>query len=224
MNTLSDEKIIESWSKNAHPWTTAVRAGSIESRRRVTDRAILEAVLARSPHRVLDIGCGEGWLLRALAERGIRGIGIDAVPALIEAARAAGDGEFHLMSYAELAGAPFAPADALVCNFSLLGEDAAEAVFRAAAALLKPHGSLIVQTLHPVAACGGLPYRNGWRQGSWAGCGKGFGKPAPWYFRTLGSWVALFADHGLRLAEMREPLHPDTGEPASVILIGRLPG
>jgi hypothetical protein len=43
MNTdpLSDGKIIEAWKQNASPWTNAVRAGEIESRRSVTDRAIL---------------------------------------------------------------------------------------------------------------------------------------------------------------------------------------
>ena len=36
---------------------------------------------------MLDIGCGEGWLARALEAEGIRVTGIDAVPGLIERAR-----------------------------------------------------------------------------------------------------------------------------------------
>ena len=44
----------------------------------------------------------------------------------------------------------------------------------------------------------------------------------PWYFRTISSWIALFARHGLRVVEMREPLHPRTGKPVSLILIGQL--
>jgi hypothetical protein len=77
-----------------------------------------------------------------------------------------------------------------------------------------------VQTLHPVAAGGDLPYRDGWRRGSWSGCGPGFIDPAPWYFRTLESWAVLFADNGFRLRETREPVHPETGSPASLIFIG----
>lgn len=56
-----------SWRANALAWTRAVRESRIESRRLATDRAIIEAVLARQPERVLDLGCGEGWLCRALA-------------------------------------------------------------------------------------------------------------------------------------------------------------
>jgi hypothetical protein len=63
---------------------------------------------------------------------------------------------------------------------------------------------------------------DGWREGSWAGFNDGFTDPPPWYFRTLGSWVKLYADHGVRLDEVREPVHPATGKPVSLILIGSL--
>lgn len=223
MDARHEDTIVDAWAKNARPWTVAVRDGRIESRRRVTDRAIVEAVLACAPHSVLDVGCGEGWLIRALAPFDIQGTGVDAIPALVEAARAAGGGEFHALPYAGLTAASLAPVDALVCNFSLLGRGSVEAVFRAASSRLNPRGHLIVQTLHPVSASGGLPYRDGWREGSWIGCGEGFGEPAPWYFRTLESWTTLFADHSLTLAGLYEPIHPDTGQPASLILVGRLP-
>ncbi len=218
---LSDAKIIESWESNARPWTAAVRDGRIESRRRVTDRAIVEAVLARSPRSVLDMGCGEGWLVRELARNDIHAVGVDVIPGLIEAARQAGGGDFRTMSYEDIAaGSLNVSVDVLACNFSLLGKGSVEAVFRAARTLLNPRGAFVVQTLHPVIACGGLPYRDGWRDGSWAGCGEGFGNPAPWYFRTVESWMRLFEDNGFRIQEMREPLHPETQQPASVIFIG----
>ncbi len=59
---LCDRRVIESWGKNAGPWTRAVREQQIDRRRQVTDQANVEAVLSRSPKTVLDIGCGEGWL------------------------------------------------------------------------------------------------------------------------------------------------------------------
>lgn len=105
------------------------------------------------------------------------------------------------------------------CNFSLLGKQSVEALCKAVPALLNPQGSLIVQTLHPAAACGDLPHEDGWSQGSWDGCGQDFSDPAPWYFRTLESWLRLFADSGLRLLELREPLHPMTHNPVSMIFI-----
>jgi SAM-dependent methyltransferase len=222
--------IIDSWQRNALPWTQAVRAQSIESRRLVTDRAIVETVLARKPHTVIDVGCGEGWLIRALAGSGraLRLIGYDVVSTLIERAGAAGGGEFRLASYEAIAaGAPFAAGEGvssasgvcMVCNFSLLGKESVGTLVSSVPRLLGAGGSLIVQTLHPVVACGELPYRDGWRPGSWAGFGTDFCDPAPWYFRTLDSWLELFRKAGLRLDTLREPLHPVSGQPVSVIFV-----
>lgn len=220
---LSDEKILESWGKNAVPWTTAVREGRIDSRRQVTDRAIVDAILDRSPRSVLDLGCGEGWLVRELARHGIEAKGVDAIDQLIEAAQEAGGGDFRVLSYEQIAaGEPVASVDAIVCNFSLLGKGSVEGIFKAAPSLLNPHGSLIVQTLHPLEACGELPYQDGWREGSWAGFGSDFSNPAPWYFRTMESWTRMFADNGFRLTGMREPIHPQSQRPSSVIFTGAM--
>src|SRR5476649_1481599 len=100
---FNDGQIIDSWHANAAPWALAVRQGQIESRLLATDRAIVEAVLSRSPRLVLDIGCGEGWLARALAAHGIRVLGMYAVPELIERARLSGGGECRLGSYEQIA-------------------------------------------------------------------------------------------------------------------------
>jgi len=220
---FNDEKIVESWEKNAQPWTAAVRERQIESRNLVTDQAILQAILDRAPGSVLDIGCGEGWLVRELGRNQIHVVGVDVVPELIEAANRAGGGDFRTISYADIAaGRLKVSVDLIVCNFSLLGKESTEGLLVAIPSLLNASGSLIVQTLHPLMACGDLPYRDGWREGSWTGFSADFSDPAPWYFRTLESWIKLFVDSGLRLREVREPLHPKTQKPASVILIGEV--
>lgn len=184
------------------------------------EQAITEAVLSHHPESVLDIGCGEGWLIRELASRVPHLVGVDVVPDLIEQAERAGGGDFLVASYEDIAaGAVEDSFDVVVCNFSLLGKDSVEALFGAVPAILKTGGVFIVQTLHPAVA-GNLPYIDGWREGSWAGFGSGFVDPAPWYFRTLESWVALFSNNGFRLLGMREPIHPKTHKPVSVIFTG----
>ena len=235
IDPLSDAKVIDSWHKNAAAWTDSIRADQIESRRLVTNAAIVDAVLSRAPATALDVGCGEGWLARALAARGVRVTGVDVVPELIERARqanaggsAAGAGpipDFRVASYEEIAaGALALRVDAAVANFALIGRDAVDALVRAVPRLLVPGGSLIIQTLHPLVATGDQPYRDGWRPGSWAGFSDAFFDPAPWYFRTLESWVALLGAAGLGLKEMREPVHPHTGKPASVIFVAQVAG
>jgi 2-polyprenyl-3-methyl-5-hydroxy-6-metoxy-1,4-benzoquinol methylase len=222
IDPLSDDKVVESWHRNAAPWTDAVRESRIESRRLVTDRAIVDAVMSRSPKSALDIGCGEGWLSRELASRGVQVTGVDVVPALIERASLAGGARFTVASYEEIAAGKLdVKVDVAVANFALIGKESVDGVFASVSSLLNPGGSFIVQTLHPVTAGGDEPYADGWRNGSWAGFSEDFTDPAPWYFRTIEGWVALIRDSGLQLIEMREPMHPTSGRPASLILIAK---
>ena len=101
-------EVVRSWLANAEAWTAAVRSGGIASRRLATDEAVLGAVLERAPARVLDLGCGEGWLARALSARGVAVVGADASAPLIAAAQAAGGGTFLVRTYDELAADPAA--------------------------------------------------------------------------------------------------------------------
>jgi 2-polyprenyl-3-methyl-5-hydroxy-6-metoxy-1,4-benzoquinol methylase len=222
IDPLSDEKVVDSWRTNAAPWTAAVRAREIESRRLVTDAAIVDAVMSVAPGRVLDVGCGEGWLARALASRGVSVTGVDAVPELVERARQLGGGDFRVMSYEDIAQGHLRERfDAVVANFALIGAEAVDALIATTPALLVPGGTLLIQTLHPVVVNGDHPYEDGWRSGSWAGFSADFSDPAPWFFRTMESWERLITVSGLKVTERREPPNPATGKPASVIFIAR---
>ena len=219
-----ETQIIRSWNTNARPWARAIQAGSIESRRLVTDRAIVDAVLSVRPARVFDLGCGEGWLARALSAAGIKVTGVDAVPELIAEASRRGGGEFQVADYGAITAGSFdcGPFDAAVCNFSLLGKESVYALLSGVGRHLGAAGYLIVQTLHPVAACGAQPYEDGWRPGNWSGFGVEFSDPAPWYFRTLASWVAMLRRCGFEMIECREPTAANAPAPASVIFICKL--
>lgn len=213
-----DARIREAWRANAEAWTRAVRERHIGSRVRVTDAAVIEAVMAHAPRTAIDLGCGEGWLVCALAERGVDTLGVDAEPALIEAARAAGGGHFEALRYSDIvAGCLAQRADVVIANFALLGAEGVDEVLRAGAGLVEPSGALIVQTVHPWVACGDGLYVDGWREERWEGFGIAFNAPSPWYFRTLEGWLELFRRAGLTLQRMREPVDPQSGRPASII-------
>jgi|APTNR8051073442_1049403.scaffolds.fasta_scaffold00330_32 hypothetical protein len=56
---------------------------------------------------------------------------------------------------------------------------------------------------------------------SWHDNAAAFPTPMPWYFRTLASWLEAVQTSGLTLESLREPLHPETGRPASLILVAK---
>jgi 2-polyprenyl-3-methyl-5-hydroxy-6-metoxy-1,4-benzoquinol methylase len=210
----------QSWLANAPAWAEAVREHQIPSRQAGTDRAIVEAVLAHKPGRVLDLGCGEGWLARALAEQGVAVTGIDGSLPLVERARELGGGTFEVLLYEDLVAEPqrvAGPFDVIVCNFSLLGETIGP-LLRALRPRLSAEGGLLIQTVHPFTACGEEPYQNGWRIETFANFGKAFPEQMPWYFRTVGSWLQALQQAGWRVTDLAEPLHPDTGRPLSLLL------
>lgn len=41
----------------------------------------------------------------------------------------------------------------------------------------------------------------------------------PWFFRTLESWLALLAETDWRLQWLQEPLHPESEQPVSLLLL-----
>jgi SAM-dependent methyltransferase len=221
---LNEEKIIESWIGNAAPWTNAIRRREIDSRL-VTDTAIVGVIKQERPRTVLDIGCGEGWLARALAAEGIEVTGLDVVPELIQRAQEAGGGRFHVASFEDIAsGRAGIAGHFAVCNFSLLGKESVERLLAALPSLLGADGVLIIQTVHPLMACEDrLPYRSGWREETWAGFHSQFCSAAPWYFRTLPDWTDLLRSSGLQLTRILEPLQPETARPLSLILVASVP-
>lgn len=220
---MNGDRLVASWTTNAAAWTAAVRSGAIESRRLATDAAILAAVRAVEPMRLLDVGCGEGWLCRALAADGVDCVGIDVSAPLVEAARAAGPGRYEVLAYDALGGAAatLGRFEAVVCNFALLDEDLAP-MLGALRDLLAPQGRLLIQTVHPWSACGDAPYRDGWRLETFAGFGdQVFPEPMPWYFRTLSSWLAALDAAGYARTSLAEPAHPGSGRPLSLLLQAR---
>ncbi|PCR95663.1 SAM-dependent methyltransferase [Pseudomonas fluorescens] len=216
--------LLQSWHHNARAWTEAIRSGAIESRRQVTDQAVLLAIMGRQPERVLDLGCGEGWLLRTLVERGIEAVGVDGDATLVEAAQAAGSSPVQVASYEDLVEAKVdigRDYDLICANFSLLHQDIIP-LLAAMNALLVPGGALVIQTLHPWSVAAG-DYQDGWREETFDGF-KGQWRPMPWYFRTLSSWLNALDMAGFQLSSLREPQHPQSPVPQSLLMIAERRG
>lgn len=139
----------------------ATFARSFAASRPTSDPALV-CILPHIPQRasVLDVGCGNGRLALLLdRERpGATYLGVDAVPELVELARAQADelvtiaAEFRVADVARpgwgggLPGAPFDCVVVLAVLFHIPGFDLRVGVLREIASLLKPGGCLILST------------------------------------------------------------------------------
>ena len=215
----ADERIVRSWVENAAAWTQVVRDGLIASRQAGTDAAIMAACASLSDGPVLDVGCGEGWLVRELSARGVLATGVDGSDALIARANERGGGTFDVASYAQLthdAGVAAGPWRGIVCNFALLG-DPLHPLLAALRGRLMPGGRLLIQTVHPWSARGEAQYRSEWRTESFDAFEVAFPSPMPWFYRTLASWYEQITLARLSVVQLYESMHPHTGLPLSLL-------
>lgn len=220
---MAPDVILESWQANADAWIQTIAAQEIESRKLVTNAAIVAILEQWAAPPLLDLGCGEGWLARTMGTKGWAVTGTDGVEALVQHARSLGNEVYEQYSYEEFinlsASARVGKHQSVVINFALLDKENTEQLLATLHHYLLPQGRLFIQTLHPMQAGGTAPYTDGWRDGSWGPMARPFVQPYAWYYRTMAGWVSLLHHSGYQLVHMAEPLHPHTKMPASLILV-----
>jgi SAM-dependent methyltransferase len=112
----------------------------------------IEVLLELAPPRardVVDVGCGTGGLVRALATRGARVVGVEVSAEALRRARSAPAvaGERYVEGGAEALPLPDASADLVVFHHSLhhVPADALDAALAEAARVARPGGAVYVQ-------------------------------------------------------------------------------
>lgn len=195
----------ERWLKDwhaAHPGATsrAIARGQPSSYERLADRAT-------TGDRVLDLACGDGWLLELLLARSAREVtGVDMSPDELAAARTRLGHRAHLVE-GQARALPFSDEsfDLVTCHLALMLMDAPDAVVAEVRRVLRPGGMF-------AAVVGGGPKADdAWGRvvqiaGSTPHTGPSIGDPR--------------AHHEAGLRELLETFHDVRVEPLDVDLSG----
>lgn len=218
------------WDAKAEEWDRHVGTGGDPNRRFNSDPVLWRMLGDVSGMRVLDAGCGTGYLAVQLARRGARVTAIDASTEMVRVAernvqRAVVEVDLRVDDAQLLATIPDASVDRVVSNYVLMDLPDHEAALRAFARVLAPGGAAVVVFLHPCFAVpdgperlegGGVrytwpkPYIGRWRfQERWGDFTSDFLT----FHRPLSDWWRAITAAGLRVVDFDEPMvppdHPD---------------
>ena len=134
------------WDEETAEWWVG-EVSSDPAYREVVVPLLVDVLEPAAGMQCLDLGCGEGGVMRALAQRGVRPIGCDAAPALAE--RASSAGPVVVARLPDLSWLAAASLDAAYAVLVLEHLADHAALFEAAARVVRPGGALAVVSNHP---------------------------------------------------------------------------
>lgn len=208
-----DKNKEKEWKKNADFWIKIIRENLDPYRLKVTNNAILKPLKGEKNLRILDAGCGEGYLSRLLAKMGNKVWAIDFCPKLIEAA--------EKLERKELLGIKYFRGDFRKTNFSSAFFDAIIShqtineienpgkAFKEFSRILKKKGRLILLFLHPCFETDPKKYFQKAKIKKSYFLVSGIKSPSPYFYLHLPlfEWVKLLAETGFLIKKIGEP-HP----------------
>lgn len=150
---MTPEPVDDGWSELAS-WYDAKQGEEGDLwHRALIDPALLARIGDVGGLRLLDLGCGNGYLARRLARAGATVVAVDGTPAVIARARARGDAggrvTYLTADAARLPELPSGSFDLVYSNMALMDMADAAGALREAGRLLRPEGRLVATVCHP---------------------------------------------------------------------------
>ncbi|MBW4622017.1 MAG: class I SAM-dependent methyltransferase [Cyanosarcina radialis HA8281-LM2] len=149
-----DEEVKEFWDRVAEDWEIQVGDDGDNNRLLNSDPVLWQFLGDVRGFRVLDAGCGTGYLTRKLVQNDALVTGVDISPKMLEIARrksieAGLNIEYHVDSCSQLKSCRDASYDTIVSNYVLMDIPDLEATIKSFNRVLKPKGTAVLVFSHP---------------------------------------------------------------------------
>jgi ubiquinone/menaquinone biosynthesis C-methylase UbiE len=234
-NLLTDADLAASWDAKAEGLDSRYDEEGDPNRKYQSDAVLFRLLGDVSGRRVLDAGCGQGYLSRALARGGAAVVGVENSPRFHELALAYQVEEplgivYYRGSISHMPYLEDASFDAIVCNYVLMDVLDCEGAVREFVRVLKPGGVAVIVISHPCFH----PPGSGWlrvppdslrreerarwmvdryfSRGIWQEYRGPFDTPFIGFHRTLSDYYGTFQAAGLRVTDLEEPSVTARGE------------
>ena len=208
-----DEKKKKEWQKNADFWIKIIRQKLDPYRLKITNKAVLEPLKGGKKLRILDAGCGEGYLCRILAKKGHRVFGIDFCSKLIEAAkdleRKKPLGIKYFVRNLKKTSFPSSFFDVILSHQTINEIENPQKAFREFSRILKKEGRLILLFLHPCFEIDPKIYFQKVKIKKPYYLVSGIRSPSFYFYLhlPLSIWLELLKKSGFLIEAIKEP-HP----------------
>ena len=138
------------WNSVASDWRIQVGNDGDANRQLNSDPVLWQLAGNVRGRKVLDAGCGTGYLTQKLSDQGASVIGVDCSERMIEIARADHPAlDFRVDSFSELGTVGDASVDLLISNYVLMDTPDLPGSMRAAFRVLRPGGEAVLIFSHP---------------------------------------------------------------------------
>jgi ubiquinone/menaquinone biosynthesis C-methylase UbiE len=232
---MTDADVAASWDTKAALWDSRYDQEGDLNRRIQSDPVLFRLLGKVAGRRILDAGCGQGYLARIVARRGAIVVGVENSSRFYELALAYQAQEpldiaYHRGSISTMPYLADASFDAIVCNYVLMDTRDYRGAVEEFARILKPGGVAVVVISHPCFHTPGSRWlcvppdslrreeRARWMvdryfsRGAWQEYWGVFDTPFIGFHRTLGDYYHTFQNAGLRVTDLEEPSVTARGE------------
>jgi SAM-dependent methyltransferase len=235
-----DEKIREQWESNAEAFSDLIGGKGTPHHQRILNPCVEKLLGDVKGKKMLDAGCGEGYLARYYTKKGAIVTGIDLSRGLIETSEQlteAGTIDYRVDNVCFIESVPNDEFDIVLSNLVLLNISCLDDAINEFHRVLKDGGILVFSIVHPAFNFYGP---GSWQMGEknpvtnrregvffkvdryfeeeeyeryWKTReGENFPEPISFFHRTLSTYLNSLTETGFSLVEFAEPLPVDDDE------------